>query len=287
MSTQQNWNLTNIENKIGGKYDIIKRVSKGNNKINENNQKKLETKKKNSISTAICNLNNHYKEDLKNKSELTLVQKSEYDDFINIQWKRTKDTESLNSFLKDIGLDEIFNNTSVMITGQSLYEDELCSVTEKENINIEINKYLVDRKDQQVPISNNKQSWKAMKDFFDSAEMVLKSKRKTDIEKLYNKRINEAFKPFYIPQFRKKYKKKLVKKVIINLKGDDNGNLNNKNDPKWIKKCEDEIKQLTKTAEKIYKRIGRTPPRDSWEEKIEFKNKMQMCLACICTGNEK
>jgi hypothetical protein len=259
------------------------KVSKGNRiqKGKDIIERTLIKKKHDTIVEAINNLENKRSSLKNNNFPLTENEKKEYGEFIDKQWKRTESIEKLKSFLTDglenhkwtctmgsdlVKNDKIFNAATSDTTPIGL--DEKVKASKK------VNEWLATQN--REPIQNNAASWNRMKVSFESAEAILNTKRVKDPKILFDSRYNEAFRSFYNPPFKKKSGKK------AKVTGDDDNK-----DPNWIKDREGEIRFLTKISKELYKEFGRSPPRDTWENKIAFRNKMEIVLACICTGNEK
>ena len=212
-------------------------------------------KKKNITDQAILNLSN------KRGKQLTTSEELLYISFINEQWKR-KPT--------------LFNVTTL--------DETPISPVQKLKIGAAVNKWLAKTKDNRHPIQNDKESWDRMKVYYDIKEEKRNEIRSTPISILNNNRHMQAFNSFYVPPAIKKPQQK--KKGTRKKKKGNTSSLKKKHDDKeWVCDRENEIKFLTKTAKQIYKTLGRTPPREHWEDKIKFRNKLEMVFACICTGN--
>ena len=253
--------------KKNGLYEIGQQVRKKRNEI---------------INDAILNLDNK-RLSLKNGKNLTETERSEYRSFVEEQWKRTESIEKLKSYLRhgppnygngwgvsSTRLD-LWKNTATIFNATRL-DDNPISAIEKSNIGVIINKWINNKKDDRRPIKDDKESWDRMKLYFEEAEVVLNVTRQQPAYILKNNRNMEAFNPFYVPPFLNQ----LIKKEDIDI---------DKKTTTWIKARENEMNFLTKTAKELYKEIGRTPPRESWEDKIIFRNKLEIIIACICTGN--
>ena len=211
-------------------------------------------KKKNITDQAILNLSN------KRGKQLTTSEELLYISFINEQWKR-KPT--------------LFNVTTL--------DETPISPVQKLKIGAAVNKWLAKTKDNRHPIQNDKESWDRMKVYYDIKEEKRNEIRSTPISILNNNRHMQAFNSFYVPPAIKKPQQK--KKGRKKKKGNTSSLKKKHDDKEWVCDRENEIKFLTKTAKQIYKTLGRTPPREHWEDKIKFRNKLEMVFACICTGN--
>ena len=211
-------------------------------------------KKKNITDQAILNLSN------KRGKQLTESEELLYITFINEQWKRKPS-----------------------INAPTLDETPISPI-EKAKSGAAVNKWLDNTKDNRRPIQNDKESWDRMKVYHDIKEEKRNEIRSTPISILNNNRHMQAFNSFYVPPAIKKPQQK--KKGTRKKKKGNTSSLKKKHDDKeWVCDRENEIKFLTKTAKQIYKTLGRTPPREHWEDKIKFRNKLEMVFACICTGN--
>jgi hypothetical protein len=207
-------------------------------------------KKKNITDQAILNLSN------KRGKQLTKSEELFYISFINEQWKRKP-----------------------LINAPTLDETPISPI-EKAKIGAAVNKWLNNTKDNRCPIKNDKESWERMKVYNDIKEEKRNIIRKRPISELNNIRHMEAFNSFYDPPQQKK------KGNTRRKKKDNTSSLKKKYEDKgWVCDRENEIKLLTKTAKQIYKKLGTTPPREQWEDKINFRSKLEMVIACICTGN--